>query len=41
MKHSTFVAVLLFLAGAVGALTAAWLYIRRREKELEDRKSVV
>lgn len=36
MKHSTFVAVLLFLAGAVGALTAAWLYIRRREKELDE-----
>ena len=36
MKHSTFVAVLLFLASAVGALTAAWLYIRRREKELDE-----
>lgn len=36
MKHSTFVAILLFLASAVGALTAAWLYIRRREKELDE-----
>ena len=25
-----------FLASAVGALTAAWLYIRRREKELDE-----
>ncbi len=36
MKHSTFAAILLFLASAVGALTAAWLYIRRREKELDE-----
>lgn len=36
MKRSTFVAILLFLASAVGALTAAWLYIRRREKELDE-----
>ena len=36
MKHSTLVAILLFLAAAVGALTAAWLYIRRREKELDE-----
>lgn len=41
MKHSTFVAVLLFLAGAVGALTAAWLYIRRREKELDEYESLL
>ena len=34
MKQSTFVALVLMLAAAVGALTAAWLYVRRREKEL-------
>lgn len=36
MKCSTLVAILVFLASAVGALTAAWLYIRRREKELDE-----
>ena len=36
MKHSTFVALVLMLAAAVGALTAAWLYVRRREKELDE-----
>lgn len=36
MKRSTFAGILVFLAAAVGALTAAWLYIRRREKELDE-----
>ena len=36
MKQSTFVALVLMLAAAVGALTAAWLYIRRREQELDE-----
>lgn len=36
MKKSTFAAIVLFLSAAVGALTAAWLYIRRREKELDE-----
>lgn len=35
-KTTTFVAIILFLSAAVGALTAAWLYIRRREKELDE-----
>ena len=35
-KSTTFVAMALFLSAAVGALTAAWLYIRRREKELDE-----
>lgn len=35
-KSTTFVAVILFLSAVVGALTAAWLYIRRREKELDE-----
>lgn len=36
MKRSTFAAAVVFLAAAVGALTAAWLYVRRREKELDE-----
>lgn len=36
MKKSTFGAVLAFLAAAVGALTAVALYLRRREKELDE-----
>lgn len=36
MKQSTFAALVLMLAAAVGALTAAWLYVRRREKELDE-----
>ncbi len=36
MKKSTFAAILAFLAAAAGALAAAWLYIRRREKELDE-----
>ena len=35
-KTGTFAAMILFLSAAVGARTAAWLYIRRREKELDE-----
>ena len=41
MKKSYFAAVLLFLAAAVGALTAGYLYIRRREKELDEYESLL
>ena len=36
MKKSTFGAILAFLFAAAGALTAAVLYLRRREKELDE-----
>ena len=36
MKRSTFGAILAFLFAAAGALTAAALYLRRREKELDE-----
>ena len=36
MKKSTFGAVLAFLIAAVGALTAAALYLYHREKELDE-----
>ena len=36
MKKSTFGAVLAFLFAASGALTAAALYLYRREKELDE-----
>lgn len=36
MKKSTFGAALAFLAAATGALTAAAIYLRRREKELDE-----
>lgn len=36
MKKSTFAAILAFIAAATGALVAAALYIRRREKELDE-----
>ena len=36
MKKSTFGAILAFLFVAAGALTAAALYLRRREKELDE-----
>ena len=36
MKKSTFGAVLAFLFAAAGALTAAALYLYRREKELDE-----
>ena len=36
MKKSTFGAVLAFFFAAAGALTAAALYLRRREKELDE-----
>ena len=41
MKKSHFAAVLLFLAAAMGALTAGYLYIRRREKELDEYESLL
>lgn len=36
MKQSTFAAIVVFLAAAAGALAAAWMYVRRREKELDE-----
>ncbi len=36
MKKSTFGAVLAFLFAAAGALTAATIYLYRREKELDE-----
>lgn len=36
MKKSTFGAILAFLFAAAGALTAVALYLRRREKELDE-----
>ena len=36
MKNSTFAAILMFLAAAVGGLVAAALYLRRREAELDE-----
>ena len=36
MKKSTFGAVLAFFFAAAGALTAAALYLYRREKELDE-----
>lgn len=36
MKKSTFGAVLAFLFAAAGALTAAAIYLYRREKELDE-----
>ena len=36
MKNSTFAAILMFLAAAVGGLVAAALYLHRREKELDE-----
>ena len=36
MKRSTFGAILAFLFAAAGALTAAALNLRRREKELDE-----
>ncbi|MGN0975841.1 MAG: phosphatase [Gemmiger sp.] len=36
MKKSTFGAALAFLAAATGALTAAAIYLYRREKELDE-----
>ena len=36
MKNTTFAAILMFLAAAVGALVAGAFYLRRREKELDE-----
>lgn len=41
MKKSTFGAILAFLFAAAGALTAAALYLRRREKELDEYESLL
>ncbi len=36
MKKSTFAAFLVFFAAIAGALTAAYMYLRRREAELDE-----
>ena len=36
MKKSTFCIALAFIAAAAGVLTAVALYLRRREKELDE-----
>lgn len=36
MKKSTFTALLVFLSAIAGALGAAYLYLRRREAELDE-----
>ncbi len=36
MKKSTFAVILVFLAAVAGALAAAYMYIQRREKELDE-----
>ncbi|MFR1784920.1 MAG: hypothetical protein ACLSWY_02330 [Ruthenibacterium lactatiformans] len=36
MKKSTFAAILVFFAAIAGALTAAYMYLRRREAELDE-----
>lgn len=36
MKKSTFAAILVLFAAIAGALSAAYLYLRRREKELDE-----
>lgn len=36
MKKSTFAAILVFLAAVVGALVGAYIYLRRRESELDE-----
>lgn len=41
MKKTTFGAALAFLAVAAGALTAAFLYLRRREKELDEYENLL
>lgn len=41
MKKSTFGAVLAFLFAAAGALTAAALYLYRREKELDEYENLL
>lgn len=41
MKKSTFGAILAFLFVAAGALTAAALYLKRREKELDEYESLL
>lgn len=41
MNKTTFGAALAFLFVAAGALTAAALYLRRREKELDEYESLL
>ena len=41
MKKSTFGAVLAFLFAAAGVLTAAALYLYRREKELDEYENLL
>ena len=41
MSKTTFGAVLAFLFVAAGSLTAAALYLRRREKELDEYESLL
>ncbi|MGN0984729.1 MAG: phosphatase [Gemmiger sp.] len=41
MNKTTFGAALAFLFAAAGALTAAALYLRRREKELDEYESLL
>lgn len=41
MKKSTFGITLAFIAAAAGILTAVALYLRRREKELDEYESLL
>lgn len=41
MKKSTFGIALAFIAAAAGVLTAVALYLRRREKELDEYESLL
>ena len=41
MKKSTFGIALAFIAAAAGILTAVALYLRRREKELDEYESLL
>lgn len=41
MKKSTFVAVVAFFSAVAGALAAMFLYLRRREKELDEYESML
>ncbi|MEG1932685.1 MAG: hypothetical protein RR075_06210, partial [Pygmaiobacter sp.] len=36
MKKSTVLSIIVFLSAVAGALGAAYLYLRRREKELDE-----
>lgn len=41
MKKSTLVAVVAFLSAIAGALAAVFLYLRRREKELDEYEALL